>query len=452
MKHHQMYGLIGLGVAGVGTAIMLSVGSLLGSSDTKSLVEVVSAPVIFDAGDYERKSTRANLSIRREKSEQTIELFLKPGDTLLSALVRAGVSGSEARAASESLKSMIDLRALKVGQELKLSLRADDKTATERRLGSLALVPEIDRLIVIERSADNSFDAQARMIEHNIGLISVSGRITASLYEAARDQGTPMPVLLQTYSLLDKAIDFQRDIREGNRFILGYEKFDDGDFGEEHTGKLVYVSLTLANRTLSYFRYKASDGFTGYFDADGNSVQTRLTKTPVDEGQLSSLFGNREHPVLGYARMHKGFDFAAPRGTPVFAAGDGVVTRRTRNGSFGKYISIRHDNQYASGYAHLSKYADNLEKGDRVQQGDIIGYVGATGLTTGPNLHYEVLQDGKQVNPMTINLPPQRVLTGNELVRFRKATAKLLSALELNGSKNEALSKPDLPKTGPRNG
>ncbi|WP_339635961.1 M23 family metallopeptidase [uncultured Sneathiella sp.] len=450
MKRNQMYGLIG--IAGVGTAIMLSVGSLLGSSDTKPLVEVVSAPVFLEAGDYERKSKRANLSVRRKKSEQTIELLLEPGDTLLGALVRAGVSGSEARAASDSLKSMIDLRALKVGQELKLSFRAGDEAATERRLESLALVPEIDRLVAIKRSADNNFEAQTQLIEHSIGLISASGKITASLYEAARNQDTPMPVLLQTYSLLGKAVDFQRDIRKGDRFVLGYEKFDDGDFGGEHTGKLVYVSLTLANRTLSYFRYKASDGFIGYFDAYGNSVQTSLTKTPVDGGQLSSLFGNREHPVLGYARMHKGLDFAAPRGTPVFAAGDGVVTRRTRNGSYGKYISIRHDNQYDSGYAHLSKYADNLEKGDRVQQGEVIGYVGATGLTTGPNLHYEVLQDGEQVNPMTINLPPQRVLTGNELVRFREATTKLLLALKLNASKSEALSKPNHVKTGPSNG
>ncbi|WP_288905361.1 M23 family metallopeptidase [uncultured Sneathiella sp.] len=450
MKRNQMYGLIG--VAGIGTAIMLSVSSLSENSDPKSSVEVASAPVILDAGYYERKSTRANLFVPREKSEQTIDLFLEPGDTLLDALVRAGVSSREARAASESLKSMINLRALKVGQELKLSLSTDDKTATERRLGSLALVPEIDRLIVIERSADNSFNAQTRIIKHNIDLISTSGRITASLCQAARNQDTPMPVLLQTYSLLGKAVDFKRDIREGDRFVLGYEKFDDGDFGGQHTGNLVYVSLTLANRMLKYFRYKASDGFTGYFDADGNSVQTSLTMIPVDAGQLSSLFGNREHPVLGYARMHKGLDFAAPRGTPVFAAGDGVVTRRTRNGSFGKYISIRHDSQYSSAYAHLSKYADNLETGDRVQQGEIIGYVGATGLASGPNLHFEILRDGEQVNPITIDLPPQRVLTGNELVRFREATAKLLSALELNGSKSEALSKPDLPKTLPSNG
>jgi len=343
------------------------------------------------------------------------------------------------------------------------------------------MIPETDRLVVVKRIADQSFDAISRPIKHEVDLIPASGRITTSLYEAARVQGVPMSVLLQTYGVLGHAVDFQRDIRSGDRFDIGYESFDDGALGGKHSGKLVYISLRLGDRTQSYFRHKTNDGFTGFFDISGNSVQTSLLKTPVDGGRLSSgftgffdisgnsvqtsllktpvdggrlssLFGKRKHPILGYTRMHKGLDFAAPLGTPVLAAGDGVITARELKGSFGKYVSIRHDNQYSTSYAHLSKYEDSIKPGRLVRQGDVIGYVGSTGLATGPNLHYEVQRGGKSVNPIAIDLPSQRVLTDNELTRFRQAAKQLLSKLDISISKFEALNETSLQETGSGSG
>ena len=369
---------------------------------------------------------------------RSVSLVLEAGDTLMGVLAEAGLASGEAHAASQGLKTMVDPRALRAGQALTLSLRTGGEEADALHLASLALIPETDRMVVVEHQEDERFEAQVRPIEHTPRLISARGEIATSLYEAARDQSVPMGVLLRAYQTLNHAVDFQRDIREGDTFALGYESFDDGENGGVHSGGLVYASLELGGRTLSFYRYTKAGGYTGFFDADGRSLETSLMKTPVDGGQLSSLFGKRDHPVLGYTRLHKGLDFAAPKGAPVLAAGDGVVVRRSRYGSFGNYIRVRHDGIYSTAYAHLSRYAKGLAHGDRVRQGDVIGYVGATGLATGPNLHYEVLSGEDQVNPVTLDLPPRRVLTGDELARFRRATERLLSALVRSAAGNGA--------------
>lgn len=436
----RLYLPMGATAMGVGVMLLLSAAAPSSNPDTDPSMETASVAALQDAREDERAVPSPGLPVEQTKDIRTVNLTLKPGDTLLGVLATAGVPDSDAYAASERLQEMVDLRALKAGQNLELSLRGGPKATGETNLDSLALVAETDRLVVVRRTDGRRFDAQARQIDHSSRLISASGSIATSLYEAARDQGVPMPVLLQTYGVLGHAVDFQRDIKEGDRFELGYERFDDGSYGGQHPGKLVYVSLVLAERTLTYFRYTTSDGLTGYFDSGGKSVQTSLLKTPVDGGQLSSLFGKREHPILGYTRMHKGLDFAAPLGTPVLAAEDGVVTTQAHQGSFGKYVSIRHDNQISTAYAHLSKYAEQLSVGSSVLQGDVIGYVGATGLATGPNLHYEILRDGRQINPMAVDRPSRRVLTGNELTRFQHAVSRLRAGLEAEAPENEVLN------------
>ncbi|MEQ8390384.1 MAG: M23 family metallopeptidase [Thalassospira sp.] len=439
MMPTQVYGLTGFGVMGITAIIMLLEWPFSRNPDIKEQNVSASAAAFLDTDHAQREDTSPEqTSIRQEATKMTMPLVLAPGDTLLGVLTEAGIPTSEAYAAINRLKGLIDLRTLKVGQRLDLIVSIVSEKAKERRLENLTLLPETDRLIVVQRTSSNSFDAQTQQIKHSARLISVSGVVDTSLYEAVRKQEVPQSILLQLYDVMGLAVDFQRDIREGDRFALGYERFDDGDYEQAHPGKLSYVSVTLADRKLSYFRYKTREGFTGFFDAKGNSVQTNLIKTPVDGGQLSSLFGQREHPVLGYTRMHKGLDFAAPRGTPVLAAGDGIVTQLKRKGSFGKYISIRHDNRYSTAYAHLSKYKDNVEQGRRVRQGEVIGYVGATGLVSGPNLHYEVMQDGKQVNPMTVELSSRQILTDDELARFRRTAKRLLQDLKIKAPKNTA--------------
>ena len=186
----------------------------------------------------------------------------------------------------------------------------------------------------------------------------------------------------------------------------------------------------MRGRTLAVYRHTMADGFTGYFDRDGRSAESPLLKTPVKGARISSIFGMRHHPILGYERLHKGLDFAAPRGTPVLAASNGVIDKRQRNAGYGRYVRIDHGAGHATAYAHLNAYADGLNVGDPVRQGDVIGYVGSTGLATGPHLHYEVLHDTTPVDPATVALPPQRVLSGNDVADFRIARIKLLVALK----------------------
>ena len=236
----------------------------------------------------------------------------------------------------------------------------------------------------------------------------------------------PEAILLQTYRVLGHALDLQRDIGHGDTFRLAYETFDNRLTEGLQQSNLLYVSLRLRERTLSIYRHTTPDGYVGYFDTEGRSAERPLLKTPVDDGRLSSRFGMRHHPILGYSRMHEGLDFSAPRGAPVLAAGNGIVVRRSRYGSFGRYIKILHGGSYATAYAHLSGYAKGLKPGDHLRQGAIIGYVGASGLATGPHLHYEVLRDDEPVDPVEVSLPPRRVLAGEELSHFRVARIKLL--------------------------
>jgi murein DD-endopeptidase MepM/ murein hydrolase activator NlpD len=340
-------------------------------------------------------------------------------------LTEAGVSLSEAYSAIEAIKSVFDPRGLRPGQQLRLNLRQQDKASKSVHLERLALVSAVDQSISLRHLENELFDALVLPLEHERQIVSRSGRITTSFYDATVNKGVPMAVLLQVDDTLRSVIDFRRDIRRGDSFALEFELFDDGENGGIHPGKLVSVSLGLNNRTLVISRFTTADGYTGFFNLTGRSIETSLMTTPLEDSRLSSLFGNRNHPILGYKRFHKGIDFAAPRGTPVFAAGDGVVLQRRRFGGLGKFIKIQHDKVYTTTYAHLSKYAIDLEPGRRVRQGEIIGYVGDTGLASGPNLHYEVRANGRETNPLTLELPPRRVLSGEELARFQQQAASL---------------------------
>jgi len=359
---------------------------------------------------------------------QVISLSIEDGGTLLGTLTEQGVSQKEAHAISNALESVFDPRKLKAGEVLTVGLNPQNGNNQTPHLQQLSLIPETDLEIVIKHQEDEQFEVVLRPIEHSISQVAVKGTISASLYETARSMGVPSTILLETYQLLGHAVDFQREVRPGDTFVLGYERFDDGEFGGQHPGRLSFASITLSGKALRFLRYTTSDGYSGFFDSEGRSADSDLMKTPVDAGRLSSLFGKRNHPILGYTRMHRGLDFSAPHGAAVVAAGDGTVSKRERNGGFGNYVQIEHSSNYATAYAHLSRYALDLKVGTRVRQGETIGYVGATGLATGPNLHYEVLQNGKATNPLLIESPPRRILTGKEMEKFSDALSAFYEA------------------------
>ncbi len=374
---------------------------------------------------------------------QTKAVVLGAGDTLIDVLGAAGVSLREAFAASTSLNGVFDPRRLKAGQRLSITVRSSGNGTNSQHLDRFAFVSETDKQVVVEHEADDVFVATVQPIKHDLGLAHSKGTISYSFFNSVRDVGLPIPVWMQANQLLSQAVDFQRDISNGDRFAFGYEIYNDEDNGETHAGNLVYVSLDTKAKSLAYFRHETIDGFVTYFDEAGNSIASELMKTPVSTGRLSSSYGKRKHPVLGYTRMHKGLDFAATLGTPVLAAADGIVVQRRRNGSFGKYIRIRHSGELSTAYAHLDRYKDTLAPGDRVRLGDVIGYVGQTGLTTGSNLHFEILNDGQPVNPASVVAPPLQKLKGEALARFQHETAEIRAMLKLTAPTKNARGEPD---------
>ena len=264
------------------------------------------------------------------------------------------------------------------------------------------------------------------------------GAIDSSLYEAASGQSVPAKTLAQLIRVFSYDVDFQRDIREGDQFEILYEPYTD-DYGKViDTGEILYSSLKLSGTRLNIFRFTLSDGTTeDYFDDEGRSIRKALMRTPIDGARLTSNFGNRKHPTLGYTKMHRGVDFGAPRGTPIFAAGDGVIDKIGVNGAYGNYIRLRHGTIYHTAYAHLDKFKKTLYLGRRVKQGEVIGFVGSSGRSTGPHLHYEVLKYGKQVNPLGVKLPSGLALKGFELTNFQLERSRILASFADPAATNE---------------
>jgi murein DD-endopeptidase MepM/ murein hydrolase activator NlpD len=225
-----------------------------------------------------------------------------------------------------------------------------------------------------------------------------------------------MAAMIRAYSY---DVDFQRDIQPGDEFQVMYEKYFTGDGAAARDGDILYAALTLGGKQMELYRYKTRDGIVDYFNRRGESIRKALLRTPIDGARVSSKFGVRLHPIQGFSKMHTGIDFAAPVRTPIYAAGNGVIEEIGPKNGYGNYVRVKHNQQIETAYAHLSKFGEGIRRGGRVQQGDIIGYVGTTGRSTGPHLHYEVLRGGRQINPMSVDLPTGVALEGRELVAFK---------------------------------
>ena len=289
-----------------------------------------------------------------------------------------------------------------------------------------SLVQELTEPAIEKESiSDLPGDATEILYDHDATPVRAMAIISSTLYSAAIKTGMPVDVLIEMIRAYSYDVDFQRDIQQGDKFEAIYEKKVDENGNYVRGGAILYASLTVSSRTLTIYRYKTTDGEVDLFNEKGHSVHKTLMITPIDGARLSSGYGMRRHPIKGYSRMHKGLDFAAPTGTPIMAAGDGVVEYAGRKSGYGNYIRLRHANEYQTVFGHMSKFASGIRKGVRVKQGQVIGYVGSTGLSTGPHLHYEVLHRGKNVNPAMIKTTPGRTLEGEEMERFLKVKGGL---------------------------
>jgi murein DD-endopeptidase MepM/ murein hydrolase activator NlpD len=383
------------------------------------------------------------------REPQDVRIRINRGENFVDALKRAGVSAGEANEAAYAFGKHQDLRRLLPGQELALTLGwpnqtlfqiAAQRSAPEPRLMQLDFRADHENRITLRRDPDGAMTAEKKTVPLTMRVMSIAGQINGSLYLSAKHVGAPDQVIADLADAFAYDVDFQREIFGGDEFEAIFEvRYD--DMGKlVSAGDILYARLKWRGRSREkgYYRFAEDGERADYFDATGQSAKRLLMKTPIDGARLSSGFGTRKHPILGYARAHKGVDFAAPRGTPIKAAGDGVVQRADRYGSFGNYVRIRHANGYETAYAHLNGFARGMRAGKRVRQGDTIGYVGTTGRSTGPHLHYEVHHKGAAVNPQNLKIATGKQLAGAALERF-KAERAAVDAMRLAPEERDAL-------------
>jgi murein DD-endopeptidase MepM/ murein hydrolase activator NlpD len=371
---------------------------------------------------------------------ETHTMTLESGDTLAGALEDAGISATDANAAIAALAEVYNPRSLRAGQSFDLSFAAAneaDQSGSQTnladtssgddgnlagtaqpiaRLLSIAFSPSIEHDITVTRAADGSFtanDAVKQLVPH---IHRAGATINSSLYLSAMQAGIPADVVVQMIHMFSYKVDFQRDIRPGDSFEVFYDYYYTPQGQPAKEGNISYAMMRLGGREIALYRYQPdSNQPADYFDSHGQSAKGMLMKTPVDGARITSGFGMRFHPILGYSRMHQGVDFGVPIGTPVMAAGAGTIAFMGWESGYGRFVLINNGNGYSTGYGHLSRFAPGLHKGSRVRQAQIIASSGMTGMATGPHLHYEIRINGHQVNPLKVKMAQGRKLAGREL-------------------------------------
>ena len=362
-------------------------------------------------------------------TEQNFSRIVKAGDTLLKILLDLGASESDAFAIIEAAKQFFSANSLSQGDQINISYRIKIAyKSDQQRIGGevnktlivdkLVLNPSSERQIIITNKGNGIFEAKEKKLELMRHVSRYHGVLSKGLYVDGVESGISPASMMNMINLYGYDVDFQRDIRAGDKFEMLVESFYTEDGKKIRDGNVLFSSLTLKDRVIENYMYKIS-GNVEYFDANGNSVKKSLLRTPLNAARITSKFGLRRHPILGYSKMHKGIDFGAPSGTPIMAAGNGTISYYGRKGGYGNYVEIKHNEDYRTAYGHASKFAKGLHLGSKVKQGDIVAYVGSTGFSTGPHLHFEVLYKGQAINPSKVKATSGIRLSGGDLAKFR---------------------------------
>ena len=362
---------------------------------------------------YFKKTISYFFSNLKPKFED-IEYKIKTGDNLVSILSNLSVNKQEIQKIVKLLKES-GIQNLSQNKVLKLTLENNKNSIGISNI--LIPVSKSKKLQVYKDYEKNTFFKNEIITNLEKKIVLKEGIIKSSLYRSATQENISPNIIIEFARLYGFQVDFQRDIRKNDSFQLIYETFIDENGKVFENGKILYANLILRGQynQLYYFPKKK---FDGHYDENGKSVKKALMKTPINGARLSSSFGMRKHPILGYNKMHKGTDFAAPEGTPIMASGDGVITKAGWCGGGGNCVKIKHNKTYQTIYAHMKNFSNLAVPGNRVKQGQVIGYVGSTGMSTGPHLHYEVIENGKKINSQLLKLPPGKSLEGNHRKQF----------------------------------
>ncbi len=352
---------------------------------------------------------------------ESVPVKVLPGETLESAVQRAGVPRDEARQAVATLGEAMDTVHIKAGLAFDAAVARPRGERGPARLIGLSMRTGPANSITLSRTFDGAM--RLREMEEKIRdeQTVARGEITGSLYESAARLGANSSMVVNMVKLFAHKVDFDRDLKPGDDFTMVFDRKITESGKTIETGDLEYAAI----KGIQFYRFERTNGEVQYFDETGKNIKGFLLRTPVDGARMTSRFGMRRHPILGFNRMHQGIDFGAGSGTPVVAAGDGVVVEAKRWGGYGNWLRIRHSGGFETGYAHLSRYGKGIKPGMRITQGQVIAYVGSTGASTGPHLHYEIWQHGKRVNPVGAKVPQGTVLAGAELAAFRAQKARI---------------------------
>ena len=358
--------------------------------------------------------------------------IIQNNDSVEAILKKYLVKPEEIKEIVKKLKEK-KLSNIYAGRELSIVLKQKENTEENSLIS--ALYPISNTLsIEIKKNKDN-FIIKENILQLYKKEVVVENFIDNNLYASATDVDIEPNIIIEFARIYGFEIDFQRDIRKGDRFEILYEKFVDDNGVVRDTGKIIYASMNVNGKEINLYNFKIKND-SGYYDLEGKSIVKSLMKTPINGARLSSSFGMRKHPILGFNKMHRGTDFAAPTGTPIMASGSGTVTRARWCGGGGNCVKIKHNSTYQTIYAHMKNFARGIKEGKKVRQGQIIGYVGSTGMSTGPHLHYEVMVNGKKVNSQKLNLPSGKILKGEERKNFEIERIKIDLKIDELRSKN----------------
>ena len=366
------------------------------------------------------KKTLNHIIENLEPKYKKVKHKVKSGETFDKILKSYSIEKNEIIKIKNSLEKKVNLNKLNTKQTIQFSL---DKTIN-KIIEFTFQISNKQKIYLIRNIEDDNFSEEILSIKLNKKIVYKENIILQSLYKSANDQDIPANIIIEFAGIYGFQVDFQRDIRKQDKFQIMYEIFLDEKNKIVDTGEILFANLNLSGQDNSLY-YFDNTGSEGHYDRNGKSVKKALMKTPINGARLSSPFGMRKHPIDGYNKMHRGTDFAAPMGTPIMASGDGKIIKAGWCGGGGNCVKIKHNSTYQTVYAHMSKFARGIKTGVRVKQGQTIGYVGSTGKSTGPHLHYEVIVNGKKVNSQKLKLPSGKILKGNERKLFETKKIKL---------------------------
>ena len=366
------------------------------------------------------KKTLREIVNNLEPKYKTYNHKIKSGETFDKILNGYSIDKEQVIAIKENLSKKTDINKLNTKQRIQIIVDQTNNKIKE----FIFQISNTEKIILSKTNEISKFKEEVLVLKLNKKIIYNENIILQSLYKAATDQNIPPNTIIEFARIYGFQVDFQRDIRKGDKFQIMYEVFIDNKDKIIQTGEILFANLKLSGQDNSLY-YFDKKNVQGHYNKNGKSVQKALMKTPINGARLSSSFGMRKHPIDGFNKMHRGTDFAAPKGTPIMASGNGIIKKAGWCGGGGNCVKIKHNSTYETVYAHMSKFARGIKKGVRVKQGQTIGYVGSTGKSTGPHLHYEVIVNGKRVNSQKLKLPSGKILKGKDRELFETNKIKL---------------------------